>query len=248
MKPALVIAGHRGAMNVMPENSIASFRYAQEAGADEIELDVQLSRDGIPIVLHDETLDRTAGSDSARNLGPVAEMTFQDLRAAILDSGFPVLTLEEAYDATRITIQLEIKAVKAVPAALSFLRSRPHDAQRTLFTSYHPEALVAAAELAPDMSRGLILESYPSAQRFPNGIAAELERTGASLLYCGWEGLTAETVATMHAAGYAVRVWTVTSVGDMRRARQLGVDGVVANDPAQARRWFNELAEGPSER
>ena len=91
----MLIVGHRGAMAHQPENSLASYALAEEVGVDEIELDVRLSKDDVLFLLHDETLDRTAGDDSARGLGPAADSTIAELQAAVLDSGRGVVTLAE---------------------------------------------------------------------------------------------------------------------------------------------------------
>ncbi|MGO2361722.1 MAG: glycerophosphodiester phosphodiesterase, partial [Brachybacterium tyrofermentans] len=111
----MLIVGHRGAMAHAPENSLEGYELAEQIGVDEIELDVRLSADEELFLLHDATLDRTAGDDSARGLGPAREMTLAELRSVVLDSGFGVVTLQEMYEATRTVIQLEIKAPETVP-------------------------------------------------------------------------------------------------------------------------------------
>ena len=83
--PPYAVVGHRGAMAEAPENTLASFRLAEEIGVHEIELDIRLSADGVAIVLHDATLDRTAAEGSGRGLGPVAELPYE--RIAVVDVG-----------------------------------------------------------------------------------------------------------------------------------------------------------------
>ena len=101
-----LIVGHRGAMAHAPENSLEGYALAERIGVDEIELDVRLSADEQLFLLHDATLDRTAGDDSARSRGPAGELTLAQLQQVVLDSGRGVVTLQEMYEATSTFIQI----------------------------------------------------------------------------------------------------------------------------------------------
>ncbi len=87
-----VVVGHRGAMAIAPENSAASFRLAEAAGVDEIELDVRITADRVPVVLHDPTLERLAAGGPCLAT-PVTQLTLAQLHEVPLDSGQPVPTL-----------------------------------------------------------------------------------------------------------------------------------------------------------
>lgn len=236
------LVGHRGAMAYAPENSVESFLLAEEHGVDEIELDVRLTADGVAIVLHDATLDRTAADESGKGLGPIADLTLEQIRAVTLDSGHPALTFEEALDATTVTLQVEIKAVEVVPELGRILRARPDDAERVAITSFQPAALSAAADHVPHVPRGLIIMGYPDTERHPDGIESVLAATESSSFYCGWDGLTSELVDRFHALGCAVHAWPLRSEEDAVRALELGVDGSTADDPKAARRWLQATA------
>src|SRR5690625_6632337 len=131
----MLIVGHRGAMAHAPENSLEAYALAEQVGVDEIELDVRLSADQQLFLLHDATLDRTAGDASARDRGPAAEMTLAELQSVVLDSGHGVVTLAEMYDATSTVIQLEIKAPETVPYLARYFEAHPADAERTVLRS-----------------------------------------------------------------------------------------------------------------
>lgn len=237
----MLIVGHRGAMTHRPENSLASYALAEEVGVDEIELDVRLSKDDVLFLLHDDTLDRTAGDDGARNLGPAAELTIAQLQGAVLDSGRGVVTLEEMYEATHTVIQLEIKDPATVPHLARFFAQHPEHAQRTILTGFDPDALRRCSELMPSIGRCIIVSSLEKAEGFEGGLRGLLEHTRSTRFACGFEGLTRETVDAVHELGLEFHVWPMRTREDMRRALELGADGTTSDDPAQARAWYDEL-------
>lgn len=245
----MLIVGHRGAMTHRPENSLASYALAEEVGVDEIELDVRLSKDDVLFLLHDDTLDRTAGDEAARNLGPAAELTIAQLQAAVLDSGRGVVTLEEMYEATHTFIQLEIKDPATVPHLAEFFAQHPDRAQRTILTGFNPDALRQASELMPNIGRCIIVSSLDKAEAFDGGLKALLEHTRSTRFACGFAGLTREVMDEVHALGLDIHVWPMRSIEDMRRAIELGADGTTSDDPALARAWYDEVrADGGSSR
>jgi len=235
------IVGHRGAMAHLPENSLASYALAEQIGVDEIELDVRLSKDEQLFLLHDSTLDRTAGDDSARGLGPVSELTLAQLQAANLDSGRGVVTLAEMYDATRAFIQLEIKDPAVVPYLARFFEERPADAARTALTGFDADAVRSAAELMPGIGRQIIVTELARADEFEGGLWPLLEHARVTRFACGFAGLTSELVDELHARGIEVHLWPMRTIEQMREAIRLGVDGTTSDDPAQAIEWRDQV-------
>src|SRR5690606_37488045 len=105
--PRALVLGHRGSPLRAPENSLRSFALALEAGADGVELDVQRSADGVPVVIHDPTLERTGHGE-----GPVAARTWEEL-SRLTGGGEPIRSLRQAADwaaATGAWLNVEIKA------------------------------------------------------------------------------------------------------------------------------------------
>lgn len=238
---ALLIVGHRGAMAHLPENSLASYALAEQVGVDEIELDVRVSADGELFLLHDATLDRTAGDDSARGLGPVAELTLAQLQGVVLDSGRGVVTLAEMYDATSTFIQLEIKDPATLPLLARFFEERPADARRTALAGFDADAIRLAGELMPHIGRQIIVSDLAKAEAFEGGLWGLLEHTGANRFACGFPGLTRELVDELREREIEVHVWPMRSIDDMRTALALGADGTTSDDPAQAFAWRDEV-------
>jgi len=231
------VVGHRGAMALAPENSAASFRLAEAAGVDEIELDVRITADGVPIVLHDPTLERLAAGGPCLAT-PVTQLTLAQLHEVPLDSGQPVPTFADILELTSVTLQVEIKDPSAVPALAALLGHAPSCTRRIKFSSFLPEALFLLALHLPAVPRGLIVSSFPSTRRQQEELEDVLITTGAGTLYTGFEHLMPVHVEQLHAAGLEVHVWPLTCPGDLDRALELRADGGTADNPASARAWL----------
>src|SRR5690349_13875950 len=108
-----VLCGHRGNMAEAAENTLASFASAERVRVAEIELDVKLTRDGVLVVIHDRTVERTAAAPTPFLRTPVEELTFAELRTVELGDGERVPTFEEVLDATSVLLQVEIKSPDA---------------------------------------------------------------------------------------------------------------------------------------
>ncbi len=162
----LFIWAHRGASAQAPENTLAAFGLALELGADGIELDVHLSRDEVPVVIHDETLERTTDGR-----GKVADRTWADLRAldagrwfAPSFAGEPVPSLQQALDLVgmRARINVEIKSAAAGQAVLTLLERYPRC--QVLVSSFDHRVLARMRRAAPHLPLGFLLDS-------PGGVA-----------------------------------------------------------------------------
>ncbi|MDN6329011.1 MAG: glycerophosphodiester phosphodiesterase [Brachybacterium sp.] len=237
---AFTIVGHRGAMAHTLENTIASFQQAEQRGCPELELDIRPSADGRLVVVHDATLDRIAADDTGRDLGDVSLMTLEEIQRVPLRGGHRVHTLEEIFAATTVRLQVEIKDPAVVPLLDGVLGDHPEASRRIYLTSFNADALAHARDPVPHIPRGIILHRLPVEEKHPEGLDSLLERTGASSIHSGWEGLTPEMVAAQQAAGRRVHAWPVRSAEDMARAVALGVDGTTVDDPQAAFEWYEQ--------
>jgi len=224
-----LVGAHRGASARAPENTLAAFRAALEDGAELIELDVHLTRDGRLAVIHDPTTGRTTGVD-----GVVADLTMDELRrldagrltgAAWAGEGIPELGDVLGLARSRVIVNVEVKGgVEAVPALQR--RVREHDMVDGVVVSSFDRATVrAAADLRSGIRVGLLCDEAP-----PDPVAAT-QAAGASLLHLEYSLVTAEVVATLRAAGLGVVAWTVNEPDEMRRLARLGVDAILSDDP-----------------
>lgn len=216
-----IVCAHRGASRELPENTIPAFQRAVELGVREIELDVHLSADGVPVVIHDETVDRTTG-----RRGTVSSYTAADLGAMNAGNGFGVPSLAEviAVVAGKARLNIEVKAAAAADAVLSLVAQHPElewgissfdwDVLR------HARAQDADAALWP-LTIGATSEAIALAQ--------EIAATQLNLLD---QAVDADIIRFLQDLGIASWIWTVN---DPARAVDLvawGASGICTDDPA----------------
>jgi glycerophosphoryl diester phosphodiesterase len=223
--------GHRGASALAPENTMLAFERAHADGADGIELDVRLDRDGGVVVFHDDTLDRLCGRPGKIEALSIAQR--KELRVG----GEPVPTLAEVLHAFRdLEINVEIKAprpLRMAPLVAATVKviADSNSADRILVSSFDPLVLVQLHQLAPDVS-GAFLFGDQQNLVMRRGWVGSL--VGASVFHPRHVLCTEATVGAWHAGGIPINTWTVDDPAELRRLDALGVDGVFANDPGAA--------------
>jgi len=220
---------HRGASAVAPENTMAAFRAAEAAGADGIELDVHLSRDGVPVVLHDETLERTTDGR-----GPVGAVSLAQLRqldaGAWFDPAFAgerLPTLEEVFvwASDRLRLNVEIKAAEAGLAVVELLRNNPR--VRILVSSFDHGMLEQLRRHAPELPLAFLVDSP-----FWRRAVRRAVQCRAESLHPRYDLLSHPLLAACRRQGLAVHCWTVDRPEESASLRRRGVAGVFTNDPA----------------
>lgn len=221
-----------------PENTVASYRVAEEIGVEEVETDLRISSDGQLFMLHDATLDRVAAEPAGKDLGPVAELAWSKISSVNVGEGERVPTLEQLYQATTRLIQLEIKDLAAIDGLVDFFPDHPDYAERTILTSFSVEAMATVAEKLPEIPRGIIVSSWTDAEGYPGGYQKLIKETGSRRIHSGWEGLTAEIVQQLHDEGFPVHGWPTRNEDDLRRGLKLGLDGTTSDDPRTVQRWL----------
>lgn len=233
-----LVIGHRGAMAMAPENTLASFKEAVAQGADGLECDVHLTQDGQVVVMHDFTLDRTSSGS-----GAIAAHALDELRG--LDAGAwfdprfagePIPTLEDtlrlAHEAPRpLVMVIELKAgsrrYPGIEAAVVRLVRAHALAERTVLISFDHHAIHAAKGLAPEIAGGVLYYAQPVSAPML-ALAAGADALGPSA-----ELVTPDEVQAAHAAGLRVFAWTATSPASGLRLARLGVDAMGANAPGE---------------
>lgn len=229
------IVAHRGASGEAPENTLAAYRRALAIGVDAVELDVHLTADGEPIVIHDFALGRTVpGSE------PVGELTLAALRhldagrwfgAAFAGERLP--TLAEALNVLRpVRVIVEIKNGPTyyrgiADRVVAEVRNARHPAV-TVSSFDHP-VLLEVARLAHDLPTAVLYSARPID---PVRMARDAR---ARFLHPQWTHVTPDMVAAAHAAGLEVETWTVDDPAYVARMVDAGVDAVMSNYPDRLR-------------
>ncbi|MET9535181.1 glycerophosphodiester phosphodiesterase family protein [Streptomyces sp. NPDC006649] len=206
-------------MGVEPENTLRSFRHAEQAGMDAIELDLHLSKDGALVVMHDTDVDRTTDGK-----GAIADRTLAELRELDAGQGERIPVFEEVLDAVGSPIQAEIKDAAAA-RALAEVMLRRDLAGRVEVSSFHDEAVSEIAALVPGVRTVLI------ASRWGPDIVARAKAAGAATVALNIRRLTLETVEKAHAEGLKVLGWVVNTQDHLRLVRALDLDGATTDYP-----------------
>ncbi|MGB1961019.1 MAG: glycerophosphodiester phosphodiesterase family protein [Candidatus Puniceispirillaceae bacterium] len=229
------ISAHRGASGAFPENTLLAFAEAARAGVRSIETDLSLLADDSFAVFHDATLGRTVtgyapiGSFDRAGLANLDAGVWRDAAFA----GVPVPALADLLSwqkETGIGLNLEIKChhqdYRRHAAALTRALAQV-DPEMTLISSFDAGCLAAVMPELPQIARALIAEELPDDWR---DIADRLQLDGFHLNH---ENLTVEQVGAIHAAGLAVRCYTVNEAADIEKLRGYGVDLVMTDWPGK---------------
>jgi glycerophosphoryl diester phosphodiesterase len=201
---------HRGDWRRAPENSLAAFAAAMAIpGCDGVELDVRLSGEGTPVVLHDATLARVQGRS-----GRVSELADAELDAA----GVPTLAAVLAALPGDAWLDVELKGDEHGAATADVLRAGRGDTPASaVVSSFDPAALVTMRERLPGWPRWLNAEDLAPATV---SLARGLDCVAVS---AGWRGITPVAIRTAHEAGLEVAGWTVRRRSTAERLEALGV-------------------------
>jgi glycerophosphoryl diester phosphodiesterase len=237
---ATFVIGHAGAGGEAPENTLAGVRAALDAGAEAMEIDVQLCADGVPVLLHDATVDRTT------NLcGPVRELPLALLQAADAGSGEAVPTLDEVLDlvAGRLTVMCELKVDFSDPAVDTALVDavlatvRRHGAETwNAMHSFHAETVRYARARAPEISAAIISVNVDDAG-LERLIAAALKRN-AQAISLQYNCVTPAFVRRAKQRQLTVWTWTPDKEEHWGFMVEAGVGGIITEYPHRLREWL----------
>jgi len=221
-----LVFAHRGGGALAPENTMEAFANGLALGADGLELDVRLSRDGVVVVHHDATVDRTT-----RGRGPVATMGADELARLGVTSLADVLA---RFRDTRVIVEVKVNSVELADAVVGVVR-HADAVERVCLGSFGLRVLRAARALEPAMATSAAREEvrwalYRSwvgwpARRAPYAGFQVPEHAGATRV------VSRRFVEAAHRAGHGVQVWTVDTADDARRLVEWGVDALITDRP-----------------
>lgn len=216
------VIGHRGAMAYAPENTLESFREARRRGAAWVEIDVKLTADNVPIVMHDSSLKRTMGVDRL-----VAETRRADLPAAVPTFEQAIACFAELGLGCNVEIKpCEGREAETGRATVEALRKFwPASLPAPLLSSFKDESLQAARQAAPDYARALLVSELGG------DWAARVRAIEAAGLNVGSRKLTAAGAVAIKRAGYLLSVWTVNDPDEAKALVGMGADCIITDKP-----------------
>jgi len=243
--PQVEIVAHRGASAEAPENTLPSFTLGWEL-ADADELDIHLSKDGVPVVMHDASTKRSAGLDK-----PVVQQTLAELKT--LDAGS---WKAPAWTGTRIPTLAEVAAKvpegkrlfieikcgpEVIPALERVVRESGKTPKQLALIAFSHETLKQAKQKLPALPAYWIV-GYKEDKK--TGKAPSIDDLIAKAKAGGLDGLDLDYkfpideifVAKVHAAGLKLFTWTVDDLDVARKEKAAGVDGITTNKPRELRR------------
>lgn len=237
-----VVVAHRGSSGTAPQNTLAAFEAAVAAGARVLEIDLHLSADGVPVVMHDPVVDATTDGT-----GALAELTLAELRTldaggwfAPRFAGQRIPTLDEVLDllgrSPGMDLLCEYKGLWSPDEAAVTLRAIRDAglADRTMVQSFRPATVAALREIAPDVPRSLLVE-HPPADLV--GQAVELGAVAVSVA-TALVAADDDLVARCRDAGLRVVAWTANDAEDWAMLTAAGVDAIITDHPSRLRAWL----------
>lgn len=230
--------GHRGASHDAPQNTLAAFELAAQYGADGIELDVHLTRDRVPVVIHDEHVDATTDGR-----GLVREKTLAEVKELDAGSTFDprfrgerIPTLAEVFEAMgkRVLINVELKGMgwqaDGLEAIVADLIARHGLSERVIISSFNPIRLRRMRHIAPQLPLGFLHDwETPPAQRWL--AAALMVGFPVEADHPHHVRVTPSYIARARRRGQRVNVWVVNEPERMRELRDMGVDLIMSDRP-----------------
>jgi glycerophosphoryl diester phosphodiesterase len=233
----VIVLAHRGYSAKAPENTMAAFELALAVGADGIELDVHMTRDGEIVVIHDDTLDRTTNGK-----GPVSDQTMAELRELDAGSWFSpefagerIPTLKRVLELIKdkdVLLNIEIKTglgFQQLNEELVPLLDRYDRWERTIISSFNHYALAHLISLKPQARTAIL---YMAALVNPWVYAKSI---GATALHPYYPGIIPEIVTASQQNGMMVNAWTVDLEADIQRVKMCRVDGIITNEPERVK-------------
>ncbi len=228
------MCAHRGAGKHAPENTLLAIRFGATYGYRMMEFDVKLSADNVLFLLHDDTVDRTSngtGAAAQMSWSALAQLDAGAWRASEF-AGEPMPTFDNVIafcQANGIAMNVEIKPCPgreretgAAVAALVQARCGAME-PKPLLSSFAPESLAAAREVAPSLPRALLLDELPA------DWVARCTQLGCVALDCNWRLLTDEIVATAKTNGLHVLCYTCNDADAVARLVEMGVATIITD-------------------
>lgn len=225
---------HRGASEYTPENTLLAFYTGVYMGANGIETDVQMTKDGILVLFHDDTILRLTGAP-----GSVRDYTLEQLRQFTFENkGLTdkIVVFEDflqQFGWRDLTFAIEIKQAGIEDKTVDMIRKYGIQS-KTIVTSFMLDSVRATKQYAPEQKVGFLT------REINDEMLQQLKDMGAEQFCPEAPDVTAETVARWHAQGFEVRAWGVKDEGLMRQVYDAGAEGMTVNFPDKLTKYIEE--------
>lgn len=241
---SIQVVAHRGGSLLAPENTLLAFEAGIKAKADQLELDIHLSKDDVMIIMHDPTLKRTTNQS-----GTIGDYTVDELKqfnAASSHEGHPfteIPTLKEVLDLVKDTdleLQIEIKVdndgnrYEGIEEQLVAMLNEYDLIDRSIIISFDFPSLTRIHELEPKLRRGaLVSKDYMSkiGSKGPDAVAQGIKDLGVEFIGINHVYLSENLYAALRVQGLGVGAWTVNDESTMKKIAALGVDFITTDRP-----------------
>jgi glycerophosphoryl diester phosphodiesterase len=237
------VSAHRGYSGLYPENTMLAFQKAAEAETDEIELDVQLSKDGKVVVIHDESLDRVTGKN-----GFVRDFSFEELRSLDASTlykgkfGFnPIPSLEEYFSwvkDTGITTNIELKNgsfyYEGLEEKTIDLIKKFSLQDRIIFSSFNHASILKCKRLIPSIRCGFLVGDMNI-----GNAGLYTKENNVEYFHPDLQSLDDEAILNFKQHGIGLNVWTVNDFAGLLRLEAWGCRGVITNFPDVCKVWLS---------
>ncbi len=240
------VISHRGANQVAPQNTIAAFEKSIEIGCDGFETDVHLTKDGVPVICHNFTIDETS-----TGTGAIKNMTLEELRQYDFGKykgaefeGEKIPTMDEFLEVSKKmwdkmnVLNIELKSEKFGEAGTAIVEKtidavKNHGLfDKLLISSFDPAILVVCKKVDPKCRTGILYspDNLVSLKIAPRPVSF-CKEIGADALHPFFMYVTRLYVERAHRAGIQVNPWTVNKESTARHLIKLGVDGLITDNP-----------------
>lgn len=238
------VTAHRGYSGLYPENTMLAFQRAVEAGSDEIELDVQLAKDGTVVIVHDETLERLTGVK-----GMVKDLTFGELKKLNISTGVykdkfgfnPIPSLDEYLSwikDTGIVTNIELKNscyyYEGMEEKVISMIKQYNIEEKIILSSFNHLSLAKCKKLCPSIPCGVLSETY-----LEGGIGYYIRSNNLDFFHPNIDLLSDEIAEDCKKHGVEINVWTVNDMGELLKAKTLNCRGVITNYPDVCKAWLS---------
>lgn len=239
------VYAHRGCSGRYPENTMLAFQKAYETGCYGIELDVQMTKDGELVIIHDESVDRTTDGT-----GWVRDFTLADLRklnAAKLHSkegDFQAIPTFDEYCAwaqdkplvTNIELKTSVFYYTGIEDKTLDMVKKYHLEERVVFSSFNHLSVIRIKQLAPEIPCGALVEHCGL-----GNAGAYCKLYGFEYFHPGYKALDDAAVAECKEHGIGLNVWTVNDMGDLEQLYEWGAESAITNYPEVALAWVKSV-------